>query len=167
MSQVTTRKTNINRQVNEIYISFMKAVIVMRRRTRRQLELPDKLDVASWHVLASDKSDFEDESEDQRTKKSNKKLTPAQVDTNVAAHNKRSGALSVKLSRRSEWLWSDLRPKRRKVEEEVTPPKYIVEGGAMFSSTLWSVRVCVASPTSSLLSRWSSSCQEVSDEESN
>ena len=65
MSQVTTRKTNINRQVNEIYISFMKAVIVMRRRTRRQLELPDKLDVASWPVLASDESDFEDESEDQ------------------------------------------------------------------------------------------------------
>ena len=40
-------------------------------------------------MLASDESDFEDESEDQRTKKSNKKLTPAQVDTNVGAHNKR------------------------------------------------------------------------------
>ena len=83
------RKTNINRQVNEIYISFMKAVIVMRKGTRRQLELPDELVVASWPVLASDESDFEDESEDQRTKKSNKKLTPAQVDTNVGAHNKR------------------------------------------------------------------------------
>ena len=89
MSQVTARKTNINRQVNEIYISFMKAVIVMRKGTRRQLELPDELVVASWPVLASDKSDFEDESEDQRTKKSNKKLTLAQVDTNVGAHNKR------------------------------------------------------------------------------
>ena len=63
MSQVTTRKTNINRQVNEIYISFMKAVIVMRRRTRRRLELSDELDVASWSVLASDESDLEDESE--------------------------------------------------------------------------------------------------------
>ena len=71
MSQVTARKTNINRQVNEIYISFMIAVIVMRKGTRRQLELPDKLVVASWPVLASDESDFEDESEDQRTKKSN------------------------------------------------------------------------------------------------
>ena len=63
MSQVTARKTNINRQVNEIYISFMKAVIVMRRRTRRRLRLPDELDVASWSVLASDESDLEDESE--------------------------------------------------------------------------------------------------------
>ena len=66
----------------------MKAVIVMRKGTRRQLELPDELVVASWPVLASDESDFEDESEDQRTKKSNKKLTPAQVDTNFGAHNK-------------------------------------------------------------------------------
>ena len=56
MSQVTAGKTNINRQVNEIYISFMKAVIVMRRRTMRRLELPDELDVASWSVLASDES---------------------------------------------------------------------------------------------------------------
>ena len=53
-----------------------------------------------------------------------------------------SGALSVKLSRRSEWLWSELHPK--KMEEELTTPKHIVEGGAMFSSTLWSVRKCVA-----------------------
>ena len=45
--------------------------------------------MASWPVLASNESDFEDESEDQRTKKSNKKLTPAKVDTNVGAHNKR------------------------------------------------------------------------------
>ena len=56
---------------------------------RRQLELPDELVVASWPVLASDESDFEDESEDQRTKKSNKKLTQVQVDTNVSAQNKR------------------------------------------------------------------------------
>ena len=77
MSQVTARKTNINHQVNEIYISFMKAVILMRRRTRRRLELPDELDVASWSVLASDESDLEDESEDQRNKNSNKKLTQA------------------------------------------------------------------------------------------
>ena len=52
MSQVTARKTNINHQVNEIYISFMKAVIMMRKGTRRQLELPDELVVASWPVLA-------------------------------------------------------------------------------------------------------------------
>ena len=45
--------------------------------------------MASWPVLASNESDFEDESEDPRIKKSNKKLTPAQVDTNVGAHNKR------------------------------------------------------------------------------
>ena len=63
MSQVTARKTNMNHQVNEICMSFMKAVIVMRRRTRRRLELPDELDVASWSVLASDESDLEDESE--------------------------------------------------------------------------------------------------------
>ena len=61
----------------------MKAVIVMRRRTRRRLELPDELDVASWSVLASDESDLEDESEDQRNKNSNKKLTQAQVDTTI------------------------------------------------------------------------------------
>ena len=67
MSQVTARKTNMNHQVNEICMSFMKAVIVMRRRTRRRL--PDELDVASWSVLASDESDLEDESEDQRNKK--------------------------------------------------------------------------------------------------
>jgi len=35
--------------------------------------------VASWPVLASNKSDFEDESKDQRIKKSNKMLTQAQV----------------------------------------------------------------------------------------
>ena len=57
MSQVTARKTNINHQVNEIYISFMKAVIVMRR-TRRRLELPDEVVGTSWPVLASDESDF-------------------------------------------------------------------------------------------------------------
>ena len=51
----------------------------MSKRTRRRLELPDKLDVASWPVLASNESDFEDESEDQRIKKSNKMLTQAQV----------------------------------------------------------------------------------------
>ena len=45
--------------------------------------------MASWPVLASNESDFEDESEDPRIKKYNKKLTPAQVDTNVGAHNKR------------------------------------------------------------------------------
>ena len=67
----------------------VKAVIVMRRRTRRRLELPDELDVASWSVLASDESDLEDESEDQRNKNSNKKLTQAQVDTNVGALDKR------------------------------------------------------------------------------
>ena len=53
----------MNHQVNEICMSFMKAVIVRRRRTRRRLELPDELDVASWSVLASDESDLEDESE--------------------------------------------------------------------------------------------------------
>ena len=89
MSQVNGTEDKYQYQVNEIYISFMKAVIVMRKGTRRQLELPDELVVASWPVLTSDESDFEDESEDQRTKKSNKKLTPAQVDTNVGAHNKR------------------------------------------------------------------------------
>ena len=89
MSQVTARKTNINHQVNEMCMSFMKAVIVMRRRTRRRLELPDKLDVASWSVLASDEIDLEDESEDQRNKNSNKKPTQAQVDTIVGALNKR------------------------------------------------------------------------------
>ena len=54
-------------------------MIVTSKRTRRRLELPDKLDVASWPVLASNESDFEDESEDQRIKKSNKMLTQAQV----------------------------------------------------------------------------------------
>ena len=91
ISQVTARKTNINRQVNEIHIHFMKAVIVMRRR----LELPDELDVASWSVLASDKIDLEDESEDQRNKNSNKKPTQAQVDTIVGALNKRGTISNV------------------------------------------------------------------------
>jgi hypothetical protein len=54
-------------------------VIVTSKRTRRRFELPDELDVASWPVLASNESDFEDESEDQRIKKSNKMLTQAQV----------------------------------------------------------------------------------------
>ena len=95
MSQVTARKTNIDHQVNEICMSFMKAVIVMRRRTRRRLELPDELDVASWSVLASDESDLEDESEDQRNKNSNKKPTQAQVDTIVGALNKRGTVSKV------------------------------------------------------------------------
>ena len=64
-------------------------MIVTSKRTRRRLELPDKLDVASWPVLASNESDFEDESEDQRVIKSNKKLTKAQIDTIVGALIKR------------------------------------------------------------------------------
>ena len=144
MSQVTARKTNINRQVNEIYISFMKAVIVMRKGTRRQLELPDELVVASWPVLASDESDFEDESEDQRTKKSNKKLTPAQVDTNVGAHNKRGTISKVIKTIRVVVVRVPSKEEEGGGRGDVTPPKYIVDGGAMFSSTLWSVRMCVA-----------------------
>ena len=76
-------------------MSFLKAVIVMRRRTRRGLELPDKLDVASWSVLASDEIDLEDESEDQQNKNSNKKLTQAQVDTIVGTLNKRGTVSKV------------------------------------------------------------------------
>ena len=159
MIQVTVRKTNINRQVNEIYISFMKAVIVMRKGTRRQLELPDELVVASWPVLASDESDFEDESEDQRTKKSNKKLTSrqaAQVDTNVGAHNKR-GTISKVI----------------KTIRVVCGQSCVQRGGRWrkrlhLPSILWRVGPCSVqrcgqsesvSPTSSLLSRRSSSSQ--------
>ena len=135
MIQVTVRKTNINRQVNEICISFMKAVIVMRRRTRRRLELPDELDGASWSVLASDEIDLEDESEDQRNKNSNKKPTQAQVDTIVGALNKR-GTVSKVIE--------TIRDASKEGGARGDTPKYIVEGGAMFSSTLWSVRKCVA-----------------------
>ena len=113
----------------------MKAVIVMRRRTRRRLELPDKLDVASWSVLASNEIDFEDESEDQRNKNSNKKPTQAQVDTIVGALNKR-GTVSKVIE--------TIRVASKEGGARGDTPKYIVEGGAMFSSTLWSVRKCVA-----------------------
>ena len=124
---------------------------------RRQLELPDE--------LASDESDFEDESEDQRTKKSNKKLTPAQVDTNVGAHNKRGTISKVIKTIRVVVV-------RVASKEEEGGGR----GDTSLPSILWRVGPCSVqlcgqsesvSPTSSLLSRWSSSCQEVSDEESN
>ena len=97
-------------------------------------ELPDKLDVAS------DDSDFEDESED-KPKKSNKKLTQAQVDTIVDSLNKQPtlGTISDVIEAFRAAVVSIA--SGEKVEEEVTPPKYIVEGGAMFNSV---VRMCVA-----------------------
>jgi len=97
-------------------------------------ELPDKLDVAS------DESDFEDESED-KPKKSNKKLTQAQVDTIVDALNKQPtmGTISDVIEAFRAAVASIA--SGEKVEEEATPPKYIVEGGAMFNSV---VRMCVA-----------------------
>ena len=166
MSQVTARKTNINRQVNEIYISFMKAVIVMRRRTRRQLELPDKLDVASWHVLASDKSDFEDESEDQRTKKSNKKLTPAQVDTNVGAHNKR-GTISKVIKTIRVVVVRVASKEEEGGGRGDTSQLYCGGWGHVQFNSVVSPKVCRLPPAYYQDGPQAVSCQEVSDEESN
>ena len=161
MSQVTARKTNINHQVNEMCMSFMKAVIVMRRRTRRRLELPDKLDVASWSVLASDEIDLEDESEDQRNKNSNKKPTQAQVDTIVGALNKR-GTVSKVIE--------TIRVASKEGGARGDTPKYIVEVGAMFTvqfNAVVSPKVCRLTPACYQDGPQAVSCQDVSDDESN
>ena len=97
-------------------------------------ELPDKLDVAS------DESDFEDESED-KPKKSNKKLTQAQVDAIIDALTKQPtlGTINDVIETFRAAVASIAAVE--KSDEEATPPKYIVEGGAMFNSV---VRMCVA-----------------------
>ena len=93
----------------------------------------------SWPVLASDESDFEDKSEDQRTKKSNKKLTPAQVDTNVGAHNKR-GTIS-KVIKTIRVVVVRVASKEEEDGGRGDTSQVYCGGwaGAMFSSTLWSV----------------------------
>ena len=97
-------------------------------------ELPDKLDVAS------DESDFEDDSED-KPKKSNKKLTQAQVETIIDALNKQPTLSTINDVIEAFRAAVISIAAGEKVEEEGTPPKYIVEGGAMFNSV---VRMCVA-----------------------
>jgi len=99
-------------------------------------ELPDKLDVAS------DESDFEDDSED-KPKKSNKKLTQAQVETIIDALNKQPtmGTINDVIEAFRAAVKSIAAEEKVEEEGTPTPPKYIVEGGAMFNSV---VRMCVA-----------------------
>ena len=125
------------------------------------LELPDELDVASWSFLASDESDLEDESEDQRNKNSNKKLTQAQVDTIVGALNKR-GTVSKVIE--------TIRVASKEGGARGDTPKYIVEVGAMFTvqfNAVVSPKVCCLTPACYQDGPQAVSCQEVSDEESN
>jgi len=98
-------------------------------------ELPGELEVAS------DESDFEDESAgSKKTGKSNKKLNQAQIDAWVDALKQqpnisliqdvieafRGAVVSIGAGSKSE--------------EEVAPPRYVVEGGTIFNSV---VRLCV------------------------
>ena len=133
----------------------------MRRRTRRRLELPDKLDVASWSVLASDEIDLEDESEDQRNKNSNKKPTPtqAQVDTIFGALNKRGTVSKVIETIRVASKEGGARGDTSQV--------YCGGWGHVQFNSVVSPKVCRLTPACYQDGPQAVSCQEVSDEESN
>ena len=143
----------------------MKAVIVMRRRTRRRLELPDKLDVASWSVLASDEIDLEDESEDQRNKNSNKKPTQAQVDTIVGALNKR-GTISKVIETTIRVVVVRVASKEGGGRGDTSQVYCGGWGHVQFNSVV-SPKVCRLPPACYQDGPQAVSCQEVSDEESN
>merc|ERR1719392_15460 len=98
-------------------------------------ELPDKLEVAS------DESDFEDDSTEQAAK-SKKKLTQSQIDTIIESLQKQSNITSIHdVIEAFRGAVASIATGTEKTEEDVAPPKFVVEGGTMFNSV---VRMCVA-----------------------
>ena len=98
-------------------------------------KLPEKLEVAS------DESDFEDDSADKPTK-SSKKLTQSQVDAIIDTLQKQPNVSSIQdVIEAFRGAVASIGTGESKAGEEVAPPRYVVEGGTMFNSV---VRMCVA-----------------------